>query len=141
MKATPGQSPAQSPLKISSQLLSSTQAAQSPWSRGLWGRSLTRSGRLFIIRQTFDTPTKRTFTWILDGVSGKTLTVVGSALTLPPEQLHGDRWFGVLPDRIASTSVPFVYDVRRQSLLYGIDRSRQLQLARARLAQVLGPLP
>lgn len=111
----------------------------SPWARLLYRPGIGRPQHLIVLRYRPGGEQVPGLIWVLDGRTGKTLSVLDGSLQFSPWQVAGDRLFGAHPG--APQALPFVFDLRRRKLLLGADPKSRFASRRSRLEHQLGPLP
>ncbi len=113
-----------------------------------WGRMPTkngdsgRAGNLYVIRFRPGGKDVPGLLWFIDGRTGKTLTVLDGSLPFRRWQIRGDRLYGLLPGASQERGgAPYVFDLRRQRLLFGSVPTDRFSSQRQRLEAEVGPLP
>jgi len=114
-------------------------STHAPWVRLLYRPGIGRPQKLIVLRYRPGGKLVPGLIWVLDGRTGKTLSVLDGAIQFAPWQVAGDRLFGIHPT--LPQPVPFAYDLKHREFLLGYDPKSLFASYRARLEQELGPLP
>ncbi|MFH2008438.1 MAG: hypothetical protein ABI333_17765 [bacterium] len=116
---------------------------EAPWGRTQFTEvSNGRAGSMYVLRFRPGGKKVPGLLWFVDGQTGKTLTVLDGSLPFWRWQILGDRLYSLLPGPSKqSGGAPYVFDLRREKILFGSVPTKRFASQRKRLEAELGPLP